>query len=343
MGINVGEIIPKKEIELSYLKDKIIAVDAYNTLYQFLTTIRQPDGTPLQDSSGNVTSHLSGLLYRNLNLILNGVKLVYVFDGKPPELKQCEIEKRKQVKYVSEQKYEEAKKLRDIDAMKKYSSRTVSLNNDIIEQSKELLEAMGIYCIESPNEGEAEAASLAKNNFVWACASQDYDSLLYGTPYLVRNLTLARKRKINTGEYVNVSIELIELNQVLSRLDIDLDQLICLAILVGTDYNPGGIKGLGQKKALEIVQKYKYPFEIFKYIEYKYPNELNFNWQEIFRVFHEYELNHFKEIDFPEIDYSKIKSLLLKYEFSESRIDSAINRLKEYNETKKQKGLGEYF
>jgi flap endonuclease-1 len=343
MGINIGEIIPKREIELSFLKDKIIAVDAYNTLYQFLTTIRQPDGTPLQDSSGNITSHLSGLLYRNLNLILNGIKLVYVFDGKPPELKQCEIEKRKQVKYASELKYEEAKRLRDIDAMKKYSSRTVSLNNEIIEQSKELLEAMGIYCIESPNEGEAEAASLAKNNFVWASASQDYDSLLYGTPYLVRNLTLARKRKINTGEYVDVNIELVELRQVLNRLDIDLDQLICLAILVGTDYNPGGVKGLGQKKALEIVQKYKYPFEIFKYVQNKYSEEINFDWQEIFRVFHEYELGNVREIEFPEINYSKIKSILLRYEFNEARIDSAIDRLKIFLRIKKQKGLSEFF
>ena len=81
MGLQIGEIISKKEVFFSELKGKVIAVDAFNSIYQFLTTIRQPDGTPLKDSEGNVTSHISGLFYRNMRLILEGLKLVYVFDG----------------------------------------------------------------------------------------------------------------------------------------------------------------------------------------------------------------------------------------------------------------------
>ena len=221
MGIQISEIIPKKEINISDLKGKTIAIDAYVTLYQFLTTIRQPDGTPLQDKEGNITSHLSGLFYRNINLLQEGIKPVYVFDGKPPELKQQEIEKRKKAKEIAEEKYQEAKAKDDIKEMKKYSSRTVKITSKIIEESKEILEALGIPVIQAPSEGESEAATLAKTGKVWAAASQDYDAILYGAPYLIRNLTSARRRKLPSGLYIDIKPELIEFQQVLNELGID--------------------------------------------------------------------------------------------------------------------------
>ncbi len=340
MGINIGEIVPRREIEFSDLKGKIIAIDAYNTLYQFLTTIRQSDGTPLMDSHGNITSHISGLLYRNINLLSEGMKLVYVFDGVPPELKNQEIERRKNMKIIAQQKYNEAKENQDIDSMKKYSSRIVNLTNDIILESKELLNAMGIAIIDAPSEGEAEAASLASNNLVWGSASQDYDSLLYATPYLIRNLTMSRKRKTISG-FIDIKPEIVEFNYLLRKLDIDKDQLICLAILVGTDYNPGGIKGLGQKKALEIVQKYRYPFDIFKYVSSKY--DFIFDWQEIFRLFHEYKTSETNTIIFPEINIDKIKEILVNRDFSEDRIESIIDKLSKIKESSEQKKLEDYF
>jgi len=117
MGLQIGEIIQKKEINFSSLKGKTIAVDAFNAIYQFLTTIRQPDGTPLKDSKGNVTSHLSGLFHRNMNLILEGIKLIYVFDGEAPELKEKTREARKLAKDQAKEKYEQAVKEKDIEAM----------------------------------------------------------------------------------------------------------------------------------------------------------------------------------------------------------------------------------
>jgi len=306
-----------------------------------LTSIRQTDGTPLKDSNGRITSHLSGLFYRNINLMLDGVRPVYVFDGKPPELKRSEIERRQEAKRVAMSKFEAAKKIQDVDGMRKYSARTVKLTDDIIEESKELLVAMGIPVIEAPSEGEAEAASLAKKRIVWASASQDYDSLLYATPYLIRNLTLSRRRKTRSGVYIEVNPEFIDFSKVLTRLGIDREQLICLAILVGTDYNPGGVYGLGQKKALELVRKYRYPFEIFKFVKRTY--DFVFDWQEIFSLFHEYETQQLDEIEFPELDKDKLKEILAKHDFSESRIESALQKLDKVNEKKKQKGLGEFF
>jgi len=342
MGVNISEIIPKKEIEVKDLKDKTIAIDAFNTLYQFLTTIRQPDGTPLQDKEGNTTSHLSGLFYRNINLLQEGIKPVYVFDGKAPELKQEEMAIRKEKKTIAEEKYKEAKKINDIESMRKYSSQFIKMTDEIVEESKELLEALGIPVISAPGEGEAEAAYLARNHKVWGTASQDFDALLYGTPILIRNLTLARRRKTSSGIYVDVNPEIIELEHVLNKLNIELDQLICLAIMVGTDYNPGGVKGLGQKKALEIAEKYNSPVEIFNAIEKNDKYELDFNWHEIFAHFHRYESEP-KEIKFKKFNPEKIKEILLKHDFSIDRINSGIEKLEKLEQKKKQKGLSEFF
>jgi flap endonuclease-1 len=341
MGVNISKIIPKKEINLSDLKGKTIAIDAYVTLYQFLTTIRQPDGTPLKDSSGNITSHLSGLFYRNINLLQEGIKPVYVFDGKPPELKLQEIKKRQEAKDVAEQKYKEAKDKKDIAGMNKFSKRTVKITSEMLEQSKELLTALGIPVVQAHSEGEAEAATMARQGKVYAAASQDYDTLLYATPYLVRNLTSARRKKLPSGLYIDVKPELIEFQQVLNELNIEKDQLICLAILVGTDYNPGGVKGLGQHRALQLVQKYKYPVEIFKRVQAKY--DFIFDWQEIFSQFSSYESNNFEELEFNKPNEEKIKELLLKHDFSEMRIYSGLQKLKKLEESKKQKGLSDFF
>jgi flap endonuclease-1 len=288
MGLNIRDIIPRREIQISDLKGKIVCVDAFNTLYQFLSTVRQPDGTPLMDSKKRVTSHLSGLFYRNISLLSDGLKLVYVFDGKAPDLKYKTFLKREGSRDMARERYEEAKDKEDIDAMKRYSSQLTRLNGEMIEESKELLKAMGIGVIQAPGEGEAEAAYLARiKENVYASASQDYDSLLFGTPRLIQNLTLARKRKTISG-WIEINPEIIELDMVLNSLEINLDQLICLGILVGTDYNPRGIPGIGQKKALDIVRKYKQPVLIFESVDEQWnrlPDEDKFDWKEIFSLF----------------------------------------------------------
>ncbi|MEM2933006.1 MAG: flap endonuclease-1 [Candidatus Pacearchaeota archaeon] len=341
MGLQISEIVPRKAIQFSDLKGKVIAVDASNIIYQFLSTIRQPDGTPLKDKQGRITSHLSGLFYRNINLLQEGLKLVYVFDGEMPELKKKTIEKRLEAKAQAQEKYEQALSEEDLEAMRKYSQQLTHLTPEIKQESIELLEAMGIQCIQAPGEAEAQAAYMAKKQLAWASASQDYDSLAFGTPRLIQNLTLARKRKTLTG-FVYISPELIELEQVLNSLQINLDQLICLAILCGTDYNPGGIKGIGPKKGLEIVRKYKEPYLIFKSVEDKIKKQeeegKGFNWQEIFPLFKQPNVKDI-EIKFPKLNESKIKEILLEHDFSEERINSALNKLKEAKEQQKQKTL----
>src|SRR3989344_6362252 len=160
MGLNIKDIIPRKEIEIPDLKGKTVCVDAFNMLYQFLSTIRQPDGTPLMDSKKRVTSHLSGIFYRNVNLLADGIQMVYVFDGKPPELKGKTHVIRSENRESSRERYEEARQEEDLEKMKRYGSQLIRLNGEMINESKELLEAMGIAVVQAPGEGEAEAAFL---------------------------------------------------------------------------------------------------------------------------------------------------------------------------------------
>jgi len=342
MGLSIRDIIPRKEIKIEDLKGKTVAVDAFNTLYQFLSTVRQPDGTPLMDSKKRITSHLSGLFYRNVNLLSEGIKLVYVFDGKPPELKWKTHERRSGVRDVAKGKYEEAKSEEDIEGMRRYASQLVRLNDEMISESKELLEAMGIAVVQAPGEGEAEASYLARlRNKAYAVVSQDYDSLLFGAPILIQNLTLARKKKIVSG-WIEIFPEMIELDRVLNLLEINLDQLICLGILVGTDYNPKGIPRIGQKKALQLVKQYRQPVLIFKAVEEQIlslSEEDRFDWQEIFQLFHKPDVKD-AEFKFKKIDEEKIKKILVeKHEFSLDRVEKQLEKLRDAKEKQKQKTL----
>tara|TARA_Y100000310_G_C20699949_1_gene828810 strand:- start:3739 stop:4743 length:1005 start_codon:yes stop_codon:yes gene_type:complete len=333
MGLNIKDIVPKKEIHFSDLKDKTIIVDAFNTLYQFLTTIRQYDGTPLKDKKDRITSHLSGLLYRNLALLSEGIKLVYVFDGKPPEMKSKTNESRAAAKKIAAEKYKSAKEEDDIEAMKKYSMQTVRLSDEMIEESKQLLTAMGIAVIQAPGEGEAQASFSVRHHDAFAVGSQDYDCLLFGTPRLIQNLTLSRKRKTATGT-IDIYPSLIELEHVLNHLQINHEQLICLGILTGTDYNPGGVKGIGQKKALDVVRKYKTPVQIFDSFGY-----VEFDWQKIFELFKRPDVKENADIEFPKINEDKIKEILIEHDFSEDRIERQLEKLRNIKEKAKQKTL----
>jgi flap endonuclease-1 len=323
-------------VNFEELKGKIIAVDAFNAIYQFLSSVRQPDGTPLMDNAGKVTSHLSGLFYRNIALMAEGIKLVYVFDGEYHVLKGKTHEIRQEAKDVAREKYEKAVEERDIEGMGKYSRGFIKLDKEMIEESKELLEAMGIAVVQAPGEGEMQCAKLVKDGEAYAVGSQDYDALAVGGTRLIQNLTLARKRKTPSG-FVYISPEMIEYEKVLNELGIDGDQLICLAILVGTDFNPKGVHGIGPKKALALVREKKYPVEIFRGLEEQ--GKLDFNWQEVFEIFKKPNVKG-QEIKFPKFSEAKIKDILVtRHDFSIERVENQLAKMKDIKEKNKQKTL----
>lgn len=346
MGLNISEIIPRKEAEISEFVGKTVCVDAFNSLYQFLSTIRQPDGTPLMDNLKRVTSHLSGIFYRNVNLLNEGIKLVYVFDGEAPDLKSKTHKKREEGRELAGERYRDAKQSENFGAMRRYSSQLMRLDDEMIRESKELLEAMGIPVVQSPGEGEAEAAYLCRSKEnVYASVSQDYDSLLFGAQRLIRNMTLSRRRKTYSG-FVEVKPELIELEKVLNFLEVNLDQLICLGILVGTDYNPKGIPGIGQKRALDIVKKYKQPVFIFQSVEEQLmslPEEDRFDWKVIFELFKKPDVVD-ADFEFGKVDEEKIKEILVeRHNFSNERVEKQLEKLRSAKEKQKQKNLERWF
>ncbi len=325
MGVDIRDIIKAREIGWGEMGGKKIAIDAYNALYQFLAVIRQPDGKPLMDSKGRITSHLSGLYYRTINLIERGIRPIYVFDGKPPEFKRKELEKREELKKEYFKKFMEAKELGLEEEMAKYAKMTMRLTKDMVEAAKKLLDAMGIPWVQAPSEGEAQAAYMCKKGDVWASASQDYDSLLFGSPRLVRNLTISGKRKLPRKDvYVEIKPEMIILEEVLKGLGITREQLILIGILVGTDYNPGGIKGIGPKTALEYVKRYKTLENLRKVIRW----DFDISMEEIYNWFLNPAVTDDYEIKFSSPDKEKILKILVdEYEFSENRVLNAYERM----------------
>ena len=257
MGVNLRGLVPKTTVDFKSLSGKSVAIDAYNALYQFLAIIRQPDGTPLKDMSGRITSHLSGLFYRTTKLVEMGVKVAYVFDGAPPALKEVEIKRRAKVKAEALVKYEQAIKEGKMEQARSYAQMTSKLKDYMPDDSKRLLTELGVPWIQAPSEGEAQAAYLTMKGDADYCGSQDYDSLLFGAQALVRNVTISGRRKLpRKNVYVEVVPEIMKLDHVLKELDLTREQLIDVAMLVGTDFNPEGVKGIGPKTAVKLIKKH---------------------------------------------------------------------------------------
>jgi flap endonuclease-1 len=258
VGVVLTPIISKQTISLSALRGRTLAVDAHGELYQFLALIRLRDGTPLRDSTGRITSHLAGLFYRVTRLIAeHGVSLVFVFDGAPPALKAREVEKRRAIRRRYEQEHADAVARGDAAAAYSKATMTSRLTREMAAEARELLRLMGIPTVQAPGEGEAQAAYMAANSdVVWAAASKDYDALVFGAPRLVRFLTISGKEFLpSQGTFRPIVPETIELDRLLHVWHIDRERLVDLAMLVGTDFNEG-VKGVGPKKALKLVQTY---------------------------------------------------------------------------------------
>ncbi|MFH0929513.1 MAG: flap endonuclease-1 [Candidatus Aenigmatarchaeota archaeon] len=335
MGVQIYKILPKQEIDIKHLSGKTLAVDAFLWLHQFLSIIRQRDGTPLKDSKGRTTSHLSGILYRSAKLLENDVRLVWVFDGEKPDLKTMTIEERKERKKEAYKKWQEALALGNLEEAKKAAQMTSSLTSEMIDESKRLLEYMGIPVVQAPSEGEAQCAYMCQKKLVYSVASQDSDSLLFNSPRLIRNLSITGKRKIpGRNSYIEVKPELIELKGVLKALGITREQLVVLGILVGSDYNPG-IKGIGPKKALKLVAKEKTLEKVLKKIEWDYDTPAQ-------SVYDFYLNPPVKDVDvkFRQSEPEKIlKFLVDEHDFSQDRIEKVIKTITE----DKQKSLGSWF
>lgn len=321
---DIGEILEKEKVDINYFTGRKIAVDAYNAIYQFISIIRQPDGTPLKDTEGRVTSHLSGIFYRLSNMVEAGVKPIFVFDGEPPVFKRRELEGRKERRNEMKKKWKESLERGEKD-VKKYAQAAESIDDYIVETSKELLEYMGIPHVQAPSEGEAQAAYMCIKGDVNYTGSQDYDSLLFGSPKLARNLAITGKRKLpGKNVYVEVKPEVIDLQANLKNLEITREQLVDINLLMGTDYNQG-VKGVGAKKALKYITEHGDVFGTLSAMEL--PSD---NLQEIRNFFLNPPVEDKYSIKFNKPDEARIIEFLCEeHDFSKERVKKASEKLKE--------------
>ncbi|MEK6841247.1 MAG: flap endonuclease-1 [Nanoarchaeota archaeon] len=337
MGLQISELVPKKEISFKDLQNKKIAVDASQTLYQFLSSIRQQDGTPLMDSKQRITSHLQGIITRVTNLMAQNIKLCFAFDGKPPLLKIKTQEEREYRKQLAEKKFKEAKEEQNEELMLRYSKQSIRLKREMIEESKELIQALGLPVIQAPSEAEAQCAFMNEREDVDYVGSSDYDALLYNAPALVRNLTVSQRRRISSGAYINISPEVIELKEVLKNLGIKQDQLIILAILIGTDYNEG-VQRVGPKTALRLVKQYKNFDKLFK------EAKADFDWKKIYAVFKNMPIIKNYKLKWVKPDVERIMKLLVdEHEFNQERVQKNIDRIINIKKNHEQGNLAKYF
>jgi flap endonuclease-1 len=335
LGVNFKDLIPKTPVKLEDLSGKIIAIDAYNTLYQFLSIIRQPDGTPLKDSTGKITSHLSGLFYRTANLIEMGIKPVYVFDGESPALKAAEIERRRQVKVEAAVRYEKAVKEAKPSEARVFAQATSSMKDYMLDDSQKLLTLLGLPWVQAPGEGEAQAAHMVRKGAADYCASQDYDSLLFGAPKLLRNVTISGRRKLPSKNiYIDVVPEVVDLSKTLGECSLTYEQLIDVGILIGTDFNPDGIEGIGPKTALKLIRQHGTLENALPHIKNPvFPCEP----KQIREIFLHPEVTDNFKLDWKDPDeHGVVDFMCREKEFGEERIKKALERMTAGS--KKQKG-----
>ena len=334
MGLDLKSLLVRDKTKLESFTNKIVAIDAYNAIYQFLAIIRGPEGLHLTDTQGRVTSHITGLLYRNINFLSLGIKPVYVFDGKPPSLKSAEIEHRKQIKKDATVKYERAVSEGKMDDARKFAQQTTSMKDGMVEDSKHLLDLFGIPYIQAPSEGEATAALLTTTGHADVAASQDFDSILFGARKLVRNFTNSGRRKLpNRNTYIEIEPEIIEYKKNLEALGITREQLIDVGILIGTDFNPDGFERVGPKTAIKMIKEYGKLEDVTQIQEQLEMIDYN----AIRKIFLEPEVAKVDKIEFGEVKYNDIISYLSnERSFSRDRVNSSLNRLKKSLEKKSQ-------
>jgi flap endonuclease-1 len=349
MAVDLSKLVSKRKLSFDELRGRVIAIDAFNVLYQFLSIIRQPDGTPLMDAHGNVTSHLSGIFYRTIEILDYGIKPIYIFDGLPSVLKQRTIAARMKRREGAFEAWQKAKKEGDIEAIKTYAQASTRIDDNIIASAKELLEHMGVGYMNAPGEGEAQASYMCRKGLVYAAASQDYDTLLFGSKVVVRNLTFSGRRKLpRRNVYINVEPEIVSLDDTLNSLGINQKQLIWLGILLGTDFNKG-IRGVGPKTALKITKTASKIEDIKDYVKEKYNEEFELDISEVEDLFLKPEVEEVNERQVESLlqrqyDKEKIVSFMCrKHGFSEERISKYIDKLARGKADTKQKGIGNWF
>ena len=310
-----------KENEIKNYFGRKVAVDASMCIYQFLIAVRQ-EGNMLTNEDGETTSHLMGMFYRTIRMVENGIKPVYVFDGKPPDMKSGELEKRKERREEAQKALEKAEEAGDAENIEKFNRRLVKVTKQHNEECKQLLELMGIPYVDAPCEAEAQCAALVKGGKVWATGTEDMDSLTFGSNVVLRHLTFSEARKMPIKEY--------HYDKLLEELGLSNEEFIDLCILLGCDYCES-IRGIGPKRAFDLIKQHKTIDEIMKHLDSKkYTIPENWMYKEARELFKAPEVKESSDV---ELKWSEPKEeelvdfMVKQKQFNEDRMRNGIKKL----------------
>lgn len=214
----------------------------------------------LTNADGETTSHVQGMFNRTIRFLTDGIKPAYVFDGKPPQIKSGELEKRREKRKKAQEELSKATEEGNIDEQDKHSKRLVRAGQKENEDCQRLLRLMGVPVVMAPCEAEAQAAALCKEGLVYATGTEDMDALTFQTPVLLRKMTFANQSKS--------TVQTMNYQKALEGLELNPDQFVDLCILLGCDYTDS-IRGVGPKTALKLMKEHKSIEEILKNLDRK--------------------------------------------------------------------------
>ncbi len=327
MGCNLRDLASAQDTTMEAMRGKIVGIDSFLLAFQFLTTIRDRsptgDGGPLKADNGKVVAHLMGFLARASTLLSKGVKPVFIFDGKHPELKKEEMDARRLVREQAELEWKAALEAGDYATAQKMAQRCVKYTPEMVEESIEMLKLMGIPAFRAAAEGEAQAAVMAANGQLDVVATQDWDALLYGAPIVIRNLTSDGSKRM--GRIIRA--QEIELSQILDDNELSREQLVDLGIMIGTDFHPG-IKGIGPKTGLKLIKEFGTIEAVCEAKGKEIPDRLD----EIRHIFHDHPVVEVsdEELQQGSVDVEGLRKFLIdERQFSQKRFDNAIDLLKD--------------
>ncbi|KAJ1519263.1 hypothetical protein ONE63_004564 [Megalurothrips usitatus] len=335
----IADIAPTavKENEIKNYFGRKVAIDASMSLYQFLIAVRS-EGAQLTDAAGETTSHLMGTFYRTIRLVENGIKPVYVFDGKPPEMKSGELNKRAERREEAQKALQQAEEAGDAENIDKFNRRLVKVTKHHGEQCKDLLKLMGIPYIDAPCEAEAQCAALVKSGKVYATATEDMDALTFGSSVLLRHMTFSEARKMPIQEF--------HLNKVLEELELSHDEFIDLCILLGCDYCDS-IRGVGPKRAMDLIKQHRNIETILKNLDSKkYPVSEDWPYKEARRLFIEPEVAQPESLELKWVEPDEeglVKYLCGDKNFNEERVRNGAKKLAKARSGTTQGRLDSFF
>ncbi|KAH8275494.1 hypothetical protein KR026_008856 [Drosophila bipectinata] len=335
----IADLAPQaiRESEIKNFFGRKVAIDASMCLYQFLIAVRS-EGAQLATVNGDPTSHLMGMFYRTIRLLDNGIKPVYVFDGKPPDLKSGELAKRAERREEAEKALKAATEAGDDAEIEKFNRRLVRVTKEHAREAKELLKLMGVPYVEAPCEAEAQCAALVKAGKVYATATEDMDALTFGSTKLLRYLTYSEARKMPVKEF--------SYEKLLEGLGVNNREFIDLCILLGCDYCES-IKGIGPKRAIELINNYRDIETILDNLDTsKYTVPENWNYKIARELFIEPEVANAESIELKWTEPDEeglVKFLCGDRQFNEDRVRSGAKKLLKSKQSQTQVRLDSFF